>query len=92
MLPAVKCEMVYKGSRRFWNNKFKKSMDLIPVEVVLIVQILGKIKQFLYKPREVLRVLGSKNWKKSANRSSKFVSPTQQTLLHPWNISGTHFC
>jgi len=36
-------------------------MDLIPLVIVLIVQIVGKVKQSLYKPREVLRVLGSKN-------------------------------
>jgi len=36
-------------------------MDLITLVVVLIVQIIGKVKQFLYIPREVLRVLGSKN-------------------------------
>ena len=36
-------------------------MDLIPLVVVLIVQIIGKLKQSLYKPREVLSVLGSRN-------------------------------
>jgi len=39
----------------------EKSINLIPLVVVLIVQIIGKVKQSLYKPREVLRVLGSKN-------------------------------
>jgi len=41
--------------------QFTKSINLIPLEVLLIVQIKGKIKQSLYKPREVPRVPGSKN-------------------------------
>jgi hypothetical protein len=57
------------------------------------VKVEVKVKQFLHRPGQALRILGGSQYsRQSAHEGDKVVSLAHQTPLPPENTPGTHFC
>jgi len=69
--------------------------DLMPIMNLLTLIELGKAKQSLNRPGEVLKLPGGSGSKISgqlAHEGGKVVSLTHRPALLSGNIPGTHFC
>jgi hypothetical protein len=74
-----------------WLNLYFKSKFV----QIKQMHICNKIKQYLHRPGQALRVpggWGSQISRQSTHEGDKVVSPKHQPPLHPESIHVTHFC